>query len=99
MAFPETVLTTSKKGRLEVRTLESRGDYVICKYLDSKTLKPADAKKKLLLRSNNGELTEYFIVPLKDPKRALLLSTQPDEKDQQLWNEQDQHAEEIWAVR
>ena len=99
MDFPETVLTTSKKGRLEVRTLESRGNYVICKYLDSKTLKPSDAKKKLMLRSNSGELTEYFIVPLKDPKRALLLSAQSDQKDQQVWNEQEQHAEEVWPER
>jgi len=99
MEFPETVLTTSKKGQLEVRALESRGSFVICKYLDSKTMKPADAKKKLMLRSNNGELTEYFIVPLKDPNRALLLSTHPDEKDRQLWNEIEQHAEEIWPER
>jgi len=99
MEFPETVLTTSKKGRLEIRALESRGSFVICKYLDSKTLKPGDAKKKLMLRSSNGELTEYFIVPLKDPNRALLLSTHPDEKDRQIWNELEQHAEEIWPER
>jgi hypothetical protein len=73
MGFPETVLTTSKKGQVEIRTLESRGSFVICKYIDSKTLKLTDRKKKLILRSNSGELTEYFIVPLKDPKRALLI--------------------------
>jgi hypothetical protein len=99
MQFPETVLTTSKKGRLEVRALESRGSFVICKYLDSKTMKPADAKKKIMLRSNNGELTEYFIVPLKAPNRALLLSTHPDEKARQIWNELKQQAEEIWPER
>jgi len=99
MEFPETVLTTSKKGRLEIRTLESRGSFVICKYLDSKTLELADMKKKLILRSNSGELTEYFIVPLKDPNRALLISTRSDEKERQIWNELEQHAEAIWPER
>ena len=99
MEFPERVLTTSKKGRLEVRTLESRGTFVLCKYLDSKTLKPAEAKKKLMLRSNSGELTEYFIVPLKDPNRALLISTHPDEKGEQVWNELEQNAEALWPER
>jgi hypothetical protein len=99
LEFPETVLTTSKKGRLEVRTLESRGSFVMCKYLDLNTLKPADTKKKLILRSNSGELTEYFIVALKDPNRALLISSQPDEKERQIWNESQQHAEAIWPER
>jgi len=95
MEFPETVLTTSKKGKLEVRTLESRGSFVICKYLDSKTLKP-DTKKKLMLRSKNGELVEYFIVPLNSPSKALLISSRPDEKERQIWNEFEQRAEAIW---
>jgi len=95
MEFPETVLTTSKKGILEVRTLESRGSFVICKYLDSKTLKLADRKKKLILRSSGGELTEYFIVPLKAPNRALLISAEADEKERQVWNALEQHAEAI----
>jgi len=99
MEFPETVMASSKKGRVEVRTLESRGNFVICKYLDSNTLKLADKKKKLILRSENGELTEYFIVPLKDSSRALLISNLPDEKERQIWNESKQRAEEIWAER
>jgi hypothetical protein len=95
MEFPETVLTTSKKGKLEVRTLESRGSFVICKYLDPKTLKP-DTKKKLMLRSKNGELMEYFIVPINSRNRALLISSHPDEKERQIWNELDQRAELTW---
>ena len=99
MEFPETVMTRSKKGKLEIRTLESRGSFVICKYLDSNTLKLADTKKKLILRSENGELAEYFIVPLKDPRRALLISSPLDEKEHQIWNESDKRAEEIWPER
>ena len=99
MEFPETVLRTDKKGQLEVRALESHGTYVICKYLDSRTLKSADAKKKLILRSNDGEVTEFFIVPLKDPNRALLLSARHDEKDRKIWNELEQQAEDVWSER
>lgn len=99
MEFPETVTTRSKKGKLEIRTLESRGTFVICKYLDSNTLKLADTKKKLILRSENGELTEYFIVPLKNSRRALLISSRPDEEERQVWNESDKRAEEIWPER
>jgi len=41
MEFPETVLTKSKTGKLEVRILDSSGSYVICKYLDPKSMKSA----------------------------------------------------------
>lgn len=96
MEYPETVLTKGKKGKLEIRSLDSRGDYVLCKYLDPKTMKPVDAKCKLILRANNGNVIEYFIIPLKDPKRALLISAEPEEKDRQVWNETLQKAERIW---
>ena len=99
MEFPKSVVTRSKKGKLEIRTLESRGSFVVCKYLDAKTLKPADKKKKLLLRSESGELVEYFIVPLADPSRAMLITSRPDEKERQIWNQSEQHAEEIWPER
>jgi len=99
MEFPDSVVTRSKKGKLEIRTLEARGSFVVCKYLDAKTLKPADKKKKLLLRSESGELVEYFIVPLTDPSRAMLITSRPDEKERQIWNQSEQHAEEIWPER
>jgi hypothetical protein len=96
LEFPETVLTKGKKGKLEVRSLDSRGDYTLCKYLDPRTMKTVDAKRKLMLRESNGNVTEYFIIPLKDPKRALLVSSESEEKDLQVWNETVQRAEDIW---
>lgn len=96
MDFPETVLTTGKKGKPEVRALDSRGRYVMCKYVDPKTMKLADAKRKLVLQDEEGMVVEYFIIPLKDPKRALLISAESEEKDRQVWNEKLQQAEEIW---
>lgn len=97
MDFPERVLTKGKKGRLEVRSLDSRGRYVMCKYLDPKTMKPADAKRKLLLRDEDGKVSQYFIIPLKDPKRSLLVIAESEEKERQVWNEKKVMTEEIWA--
>jgi hypothetical protein len=97
MDFPEHVLTKGKKGRLEVRSLDSRGRYVMCKYLDPKTMKPADAKRKLLLRDEDGKVSQYFIIPLKDPKRSLLVIAESEEKERQVWNEKKVMTEEIWA--
>ncbi len=94
--MPETVLTKGKGGKVEVRTLDSRGSYVMCKYLDAKTMKPADKKRKLTLKDQNGVVHEYFIIPLKDPKRALILTTTSEEKERQVWNESLGTAEEIW---
>jgi len=96
MELPEAVLTEGKAGKLEVRALDSRGSYVICKYLDPKTMKPADRKLKLTLRDTEGRVREYFIIPLKDPKRALLISSEPDEKQRQVWNEKLRKPEEMW---
>jgi hypothetical protein len=96
MDLPETVLTKGKGGKVEVRAVDSRGSYVICKYLDPKTLKSADAKRKLMLRDENGKVLEYFIIPLKDAKRSLLLTAQSEEKERELWNESLGRAEGVW---
>lgn len=97
MDLPENVLTTGKAGKIEVRTLDSRGEYVICKYLDSKTMKLADQKRKLILKDKDGKVIEYFIIPLKDPNRSLLISAKTEDKERQIWNEQLGHAEDVWG--
>lgn len=96
MDLPENVLTKGKRGKLEVRALDSRGSYVMCKYLDPKTMKPADTKRKLMLRDQSGNVLEYFIIPLKDTKRALLLTAASEEKECKVWLESLGRAEEIW---
>jgi hypothetical protein len=96
LELPGKVLTNGKAGKLEVRALDSRGSYVMCKYLDAKTMKPADKKRKLMLKDQNGNVLEYFIIPIKDPKRALLLTARPEEKERQVWNESQEKAEDIW---
>ena len=96
MDLPEAVLTKGRGGKLEVRSLDSRGSYVMCKYLDSKTMKLADKKRKLMLKDQNGKIVEYFIIPLRDPKRALLISAEPEEKERRVWNEELRKAEDVW---
>ena len=96
MDLPENVLTKGKAGKLEIRALDSRGSYVMCKYLDLKTLKPADKKRKLMLKDQNGNVLEYFIIPIKDPRRALLLTAGSEEKERQVYNESQGKVEDIW---
>ncbi len=96
MDLPETVLTRGKGGKLEVRALDSRGSYVMCKYLDPKTMKPADNKRKLMLKDSAGTVHEYFIIPLKDPKRSLFLTAASEEKERQIWNADAGKVEAVW---
>lgn len=81
---------------MELRALEARGRFVLCKYLDPTTLKPADNKMKLTLEDDEGRLTEYFILPLKTPKRALLLTAEKEEKMRKVWNEAAKREEPLW---
>jgi len=86
MRYPESVLTKGKKG-MEVRSLVSRGKYVLCEYLNPDTGKLADKKKKLILKGDDGKIQEYFIVPLKGDRSLLI--TPKEKKDvekQKVWN-------------
>jgi hypothetical protein len=95
MGFSEEVLTKGKSGKLELRTLHSRGYFVICKYLNPETLKLADKKTKLTLKRQDGTVEEYFIIPLKDPRRSLLVKAEGEEKNRKVWNEQTRQEEEL----
>jgi hypothetical protein len=95
MGFSEEVLTRGKSGKLELRALHSRGYFVMCKYLNPETLKLADKKTKLTLKRQDGTVEEYFIIPLKDPGRSLLVKAVGEEKNRRVWNEQTQQEEEL----
>jgi hypothetical protein len=97
MGFSNDVLTKGKSGKLELRTLHSRGSFVICKYLNPETLKLADKKTKLTLRRGDGSMEEYFIIPLRDPKRSLLVKAEGEEKDRKVWNQQTLKEEDLWG--
>ena len=96
MDLPDAVLTKGKAGKFEVRAVDSRGSYVMCKYLDPKSMKPADKKRKLMLKDQSGKIFEYFVIPLKDAKRSLLVTAESEEKQRQVWNEAEGKAEEVW---
>ncbi len=71
--FPDDVLTRTKKGEVEVRSLVDRGRYVRYKYLDPGTGEPMEGGKvKLVLISEAGRTEEYFVIPTKS-KRDLLI--------------------------
>lgn len=96
MRFSDGVLTKSKKNKVEVRTLDSRGEYVLCKYLDINTLKPSDDKRKLCLKDKNGDIKEYFIIPLKTPNRALLVAAEKEKTERKIWNEKTRKEESLF---
>ena len=97
MGFSDNVLTKGKSGKLEVRTLHSRGSFVMCKYLNPETLKLADKKTKLTLKREDGTTEEYFIIPLRDPKRSLLIKAEAEEKDRRVWNSETRQEEDLWT--
>lgn len=71
--FPEDVLTRTKKGEIEVRSLIDRGRYVRYNYLHPDTGEPMEGGKvKLVLLAEDGKAEEYFVIPTKS-KRDLLI--------------------------
>ncbi len=71
--FPDEVLTRTKKGELEVRSLVDRGRYVRYNYLHPKTGEPMEGgKMKLVLIPESGEPQEFFIIPTRS-RRDLLI--------------------------
>ena len=72
-AFPEEVLTRTKKGDVEVRSLLDRGRYVRYNYLHPETGEPMEGGKvKLVLLADDGTVEEFFVIPTKS-KRDLLI--------------------------
>jgi len=67
----------------------------MCKYVNPETLKLADKKTKLTLKCDDGKLEKYFIIPLRDPKRSLLIKAEGEEKNRKVWNERTQKEEDL----
>ncbi len=78
MNYPEEVLTISKKGKTEVRSLVDFGTFARYEYLDSETGKRVENKIKIVLY-NGKDYEEYFIIPLKQKNRFLLLKAEKRE--------------------
>lgn len=73
VSYPDEVLTKTKKGEIEVRSLIDRGRYVRYNYLHPDSGEPMEGGKvKLVLISGSGRTEEFFIIPTKS-KRDLLI--------------------------
>lgn len=83
--YPEEVLTRTKKGELEVRSLLDRGRYVRYNYLDPDTGEAMEGGKvKLVLLSESGKTEEYFVIPTKS-RRDLLIPA-AEKGDRKVWD-------------
>jgi len=83
--FPEDVLTKTRKGEIEVRSLIDRGRYVRYNYLNPDTGVPMEGGKvKLVLVSDDGATEEYFVIPTKS-KRDLLIPA-PEKGKRKVWD-------------
>ena len=79
------MLTRTKKGELEVRSLIDRGRYVRYHYLHPETGEPMEGGKvKLVLISEAGTTEEYFIIPTTS-KRDLLIPA-PERGARKVWD-------------
>jgi capsule polysaccharide export protein KpsC/LpsZ len=72
--YPSQVLTKSKKGKLEVRSLINSGRFVRYRYIDPETGRATENKHKLVLITEE-KMEEFFIIPLKDG-RFLMIPTE-----------------------
>ena len=71
--FPDDVLTRTKKGELEVRSLIDRGRYVRYNYLHPESGEPMEGGKvKLVLIPESGEPQEFFIIPTRSGRDLLI---------------------------
>jgi hypothetical protein len=76
-AFPDEVLTKTKKGEIEVRSLIDRGRYARYNYLHPQTGEPMEGGKvKLVLISESGKAEEFFIIPTKSKRDLLIPATE-----------------------
>ncbi|HDD46500.1 MAG TPA: hypothetical protein ENG42_03415 [Candidatus Aenigmarchaeota archaeon] len=85
MTFPKEVLTKTKSGNIEVRVFLKRGEFVHYGYMDVKTKKMLN-KAKIILKSENGKVESYFIIPLKQKDKFLLMKEKEQKTNIKLWD-------------
>ena len=83
--FPDEVLTRTKKGELEVRSLIDRGRYVRYNYLHPDTGEPMEGGKvKLVLIAVSGTTEEYFLIPTKSKRDLIIPAVEKGER--KIWD-------------
>ena len=96
--YPESVITQDRKGNYEVRNLLSRGEFLLHDYRNPADFTPVESsKQKLYLKDADGKITEYFIIPTRNPNQMLLIRPKEKElKERMVWNEKVRREEELW---
>ncbi len=69
----EEAITISRRGKRELRSIYSRGRFALLEYRDPLTKEKSENKFKLVLLHENNSVEEFFIIPLKQANRFLLL--------------------------
>ncbi len=83
--FPDEVLTRTKNGELEVRSLIDRGRYVRYNYLHPETGESMEGGKvKLVLIAESGKVEEFFIIPTKSRRGLLIPAAEKGER--KIWD-------------
>lgn len=95
MKYPESVLTKSKSEKIEVRALNSKGKYALYHYLDSATGKQSSKKQKLILKSKEGKILQWFLIPLQQGK-SLMIPAELKESEKKIWNERKKKEENLF---
>jgi len=81
--YPKEVLTKTKRGKVEVRVLVNKGEFIRYEYIDPETGERTQNKTKLILKTREGT-EEYFLIPMKDG-RILMLPTESKGK-RKIWD-------------
>ncbi|MCS7123209.1 MAG: hypothetical protein RMJ17_01370 [Candidatus Aenigmarchaeota archaeon] len=87
MVFPLSVITKTKKGKIEVRNLVERGFYVIYDYRNLDDFKISENKQKIVLKNSKNQIKSFFIFPLKEKGKFLLVETE-NKEDIKVWNDE-----------
>lgn len=94
--FPEEVLTKTKKGKIEVRNLIARGYFVWYDYRNPETFENEEnGKSRLFLKDEEGNLYSFFIIPLKEKGKYLLLEAEKEDS-KKVWNNKTKKVEDLW---
>ncbi len=86
MAYPESVLTKNKKGETEVRNLLKTGEFLEYNYIDPKTGKVMEGGKRSIILKSGGKQEHYFIIPLKQKNRFLMIVPEEEKENRCVWD-------------
>ncbi|KXA91806.1 hypothetical protein AKJ63_00810 [candidate division MSBL1 archaeon SCGC-AAA259D18] len=88
-------MTENRSGEIEIRSLESKGEFAVLEYLDPENLERSDKKRKLVLRKEDGEVEEFFIIPTKQENKDLLITPKEKSRKYSFWDKDREEVVEL----